>query len=70
MAKQFEIDRNLDLKTIETEAINRLGMQRPTKAQTVYLNMGRKDYVEAPNLAEEKNPLKSFAQGIKDCFHK
>lgn len=46
VAKQFAIERNLDLGKIEEEAITRLGMQRPTKAQTVYLDMGNCDYAE------------------------
>ena len=69
VAGQFEIERNMDLNKIETEAITRLGMQRPTKAQTVYVNMGNCDYAEA---AAQKpsgpNVFSAFAGNVLEYF--
>lgn len=44
--KQFELERSVDLKTIESVAISRLGMQTPDKQQIVYIDMKNEDFVE------------------------
>ena len=43
---QFEIDRSLDLKNVETIARDELGMRRTEKYQTIYLDMAQSDCVE------------------------
>lgn len=43
---QFDIDRSLDLKKIESIARDQLGMRRAEKYQTVYLDLAQADYVE------------------------
>ncbi|MBQ7037044.1 MAG: hypothetical protein IJN74_06110 [Clostridia bacterium] len=54
---QFAIERGMDLGKIEEEAMGRLGMQRPTKAQTVYVDLGNHDYAETVAPKEEKKGL-------------
>lgn len=69
VAGQFEIERNMDLDKIETEAITRLGMQRPTKAQTVYVNMGNCDYAEtAIQKSTGPNVFSAFAGNVLEYF--
>ncbi len=68
VAGQFEIERNMDLKKIEEEAITRLGMQRPTKAQTVYINMGNCDYAEAAEKKESVNIFSALADNVLEYF--
>ncbi len=68
VAGQFEIERNMDLKKIEEEATQRLGMQRPTKAQTVYVNMGNCDYAECETPAETKNIFSAIADNVLEYF--
>ena len=69
VAGQFEIERNMDLNKIEAEAITRLGMQRPTKAQTVYVNMGNCDYAEAPAQKQAgPNVFSAFAGNVLEYF--
>lgn len=43
---QLEIDQSLDLKKVESVATEKLGMRRPEKYQTVYVNLEQVDYVE------------------------
>lgn len=57
VAGQFAIERGMDLGKIEDEAMGRLGMQRPTKAQTVYVDLGNHDYAETASPREEKKGL-------------
>ncbi len=42
------IENSLNLNTIEKLAKEKLGMQKLTNRQTVYINLPKKDYVEAP----------------------
>lgn len=44
--KAFEIDRSLDLESIEKEAEERLNMARPEKYQMVYVNIKQDDVTE------------------------
>lgn len=51
------VQNSLSLGTIETTAINTLGMQKLSNKQTVYITLDKRDYVE-PNInveVEEKN---------------
>ncbi len=70
VAGQFEIERNMDLNKIEEEATVRLGMQRPTKAQTVYVNMGNCDYAESGNKVQPKreNVFSAIAHNVLEYF--
>lgn len=69
VAGQFEIERSMDLNKIENEAITRLGMQRPTKAQTVYVNMGNCDYAEtAVGRPARANVFSAFVGNVLEYF--
>ena len=41
--KSFELEQSIDLSKIEAEATSRLGMRRPEKYQTVYLDVKQSD---------------------------
>lgn len=43
---EISIQNNLNLSNIEQEAKEKLGMQKLTSKQTIYLNLPKKDYVE------------------------
>jgi hypothetical protein len=40
------LEQSVDLTEIEKEATNRLGMQRPEKYQTIYVNVKQDDVTE------------------------
>ena len=42
----FELEESIDLTSVEEAAVNRLGMQRPSKNQTVYVNIKQDDVCE------------------------
>ncbi len=42
----FDMEQSVDLAEIEKEATTRLGMQRPEKYQTVYVNVKQDDMTE------------------------
>lgn len=44
--KSFELEQSIDLSKIEKEATMRLGMRRPEKYQTIYLDVKRDDTTE------------------------
>lgn len=44
--KIFEMEQSVDLANLEQEAKNRLGMQRPEKYQTVYVDVKQEDVTE------------------------
>ncbi len=70
VAKQFEIERNVDLNKVEEEAIQRLGMQRPVKAQMIYLDMENCDYAECSKQKEtgHKNIFSALIDGAREYF--
>lgn len=43
----FDMEQSVDLAEIEKQATTRLGMQRPEKYQTVYVNVKQDDYTES-----------------------
>lgn len=51
---QVEIDSVLNLDNVEQIAMNELGMAKPEKYQTVYVNIKGDDYVEMAEEAEEE----------------
>ena len=65
--KTFELEENVDLNTVEEIASSRLGMQRPTKNQTVYVNIKREDVCELTSKEVEgvKHRMQKTASGIK-----
>ncbi len=42
----FDLEQSVDLSEIEKEATTRLGMQRPEKYQTIYVNVRQDDITE------------------------
>lgn len=65
---EISIQNNLNLSNIEQEAKEKLGMQKLTSKQTIYLNLPKKDYVE-PSTEEvviEENA--NIWQSIVDFF--
>ncbi|MCI8520410.1 MAG: DUF2959 domain-containing protein [Clostridia bacterium] len=51
----FDMEQSVDLAEIERQATTRLGMKRPEKYQTIYVNVKQDDYVEST--AEEVEGL-------------
>lgn len=63
--KAFDLDHKIDLATIEEEATTRLGMKRPEKYQTVYVNVSRDDVTE--KTADE---VENAGSAVGDWFRK
>lgn len=70
----FELEQSVDLAKIEEEATTRLGMQRPEKYQTIYINVKQEDVTEATAGSVEsfgsriKSALKSIGSNIVELF--
>lgn len=68
---EVSIQNSVNYNTIEKLAKEKLGMQKLTNKQTVYVTLPKKDYVEAASeevvVEEEKN---WFEQIIDKIFHK
>ena len=62
--KMFELERSVDLSEIEKEATTRLGMQRPEKYQTIYVNVKQNDVTEKTAGAVESLASR-FAAAVK-----
>ncbi|MDO5397644.1 MAG: hypothetical protein Q4G33_06920 [bacterium] len=64
--KSFELEQSVDLTEIEKEATTRLGMQRPEKYQTIYINVPTDDVTHTTAGAVEgvDNSLKNFFNKI------
>ena len=64
--KAFELDQSVDLAQIEKEATTRLGMQRPEKYQTIYINVPMDDVTNttAGEVEGVDNSIKSFFGNI------
>ena len=60
--KSFELERSVNLSEIEEEATTRLGMQRPEKYQTIYINVPQDDVTDATSGEVEGvlNTVKTF----------
>lgn len=65
--KTFEMEENIDLNTVEEIASTKLEMQRPTKNQTVYVNIKREDVCEITSKEVEgmKHRMQEAASDIK-----
>ncbi len=68
---KVNIENSLNLNTIEKQAKEKLGMQKLTNKQTVYINLPKKDYVECASeeVVIEKNK-NWFEQFIDKIFHR
>ena len=62
---EINIEYNLNIKNIEKEAKEKLGMEKLTNKQTVYVTLQKKDYVESATekvvLKEDKTWLQKIA---------
>ena len=62
---EINIENNLNIKNIEKEAKEKLGMEKLTNKQTVYVTLPKKDYVESATekvvLKEDKTWLQKIA---------
>ncbi len=65
---KVSIENSLNLNTIEKLAKEKLGMQKLTNKQTVYINLPRKDYVESASeeiiIQKQKNWFEQFVDKI------
>ena len=65
---KVKIENSLNLSIIEQQAKEKLGMQKLSSNQTIYINLPKKDYVEtAPEkviVQEEKNWFEKFIDKI------
>ncbi len=65
---EVNIQNSLNLNTIEKLAKEKLGMQKLTNKQTVYINLPKKDYVESASeevvIEKEKNWFEQFVDKI------
>lgn len=65
---KVSIENSLNLNTIEKQAKEKLGMQKLTNKQTVYVTLPKKDYVESASeevvIEKEKNWFEQFVDKI------
>ena len=65
---EVSIQNSVNLNTIEKLAKEKLGMQKLTNKQTMYVTLPKKDYVESASeeveMEEEKNWLEQFIEKI------
>lgn len=62
--KNYELEKSVDLAKIEEEATTRLGMQRPEKYQTIYVNVKQGD-VTAKTASDVEGPLRRIGTALK-----
>ncbi len=62
----FDMEQSVDLAEIERQATTRLGMQRPEKYQTIYVNVRQDDYTEstAGEVESVGNKINSMLKSI------
>lgn len=69
---EVNIQNNLNFSQIEALAKERLGMQKLTSKQTIYIDLPKKDYVEAATeeliIEEEPSFLESIIEFVKNIF--
>ena len=61
---KVNIENNLNLNTVEKMAKEKLGMQKLTNRQTVYINLPKKDYVEPASEKIVKNSNENWFQKL------
>lgn len=64
------IENSLNLNNIEQAAKEKLGMQKLTNKQTVYINLPKKDYVESPKESVFVEENESIIRKIINIFKK
>ncbi len=64
----FELEQSVDLATIEKEATERLGMQRPEKYQTIYVDIQQEDTTDTTSGSVEgaQNRIAKFFNNLKE----
>ena len=63
---QVTIENSLNLSNIEKQAKEKLGMQKLTNKQTVYVNLPKKDYIETATEKVEINENKNWFEKFVD----
>ena len=63
---EINIENNLNIKNIEKEAKEKLGMEKLTNKQTVYVTLPKKDYVESATEKVVLKENKTWLQKIAD----
>lgn len=63
---EVSIESNVNLNKIEEEAKSKLGMQKLTNDQKIYINLPKKDYVQSSTDKSETNTQKSWIAKIMD----
>ena len=63
---QVTIENSLNLSNIEKQAKEKLGMQKLTSKQTVYVTLPKKDYVETESEKVVKTETKTWWQNLAD----
>ena len=65
---QVTIENSLNLSNIEKQAKEKLGMQKLTNKQTVYVNLPKKDYIESATekveISDNKNWFEKFVDKL------
>ncbi len=57
----YELKKEVDLKKVEEIATTKLGMKRPDKHQTVYVDVTQKNYAEVKNSTADKTLSGTFS---------
>ena len=68
---KVNIENNLNLNYIEQMAKEKLGMQKLTNKDTVYINLPKKDYTESASekvIKEDKNWFEKIIENIANMF--
>ena len=69
---EISIQNSINLNNIELAAKEKLGMQKRSNKQTIYINLSKKDYVEPKSekiiLEEENNFWQDLLEKIKNIF--
>lgn len=63
VAKEFELEQEVDLKKVEEIATGELGMQRPEKHQIVYVDMQNSDYIESATSTDNNGGILAVITG-------
>lgn len=68
--KAFELEQKVSLTAIEEAAMTRLGMQRPDKTQTIYVDIKKDDYTErtAQEVEGVRNKVGSALKNAKQTL--
>ena len=65
---EINIENSLNIKNKEKEAKEKLGMEKLTNKQTVYVTLPKKDYVESASEKVVVKEEKNWIQKIIDCI--